>query len=124
IFFDQVPTSPYLVAPVAVAAGTARRAGLPRVVLNPGQPPDGLYRELGAQVCVFDGPWSRLRTWPGEGAQAGDGYLVHGVPPDERADAEADLAARGAGFALVTDRVPPRPYTAPPSWLDLTSVAG
>ncbi len=126
IFFDQAPTSPYLIGPVAVAIGTARRADLGRLVLNPGQPTDRLYRDLGAQLCVFEGPWSALRPSALDAArsvdelvgdpQPGDGYLVYGVPAAERASAEALLASRGAGLALVTDGVPPLPYAALPSW--------
>jgi hypothetical protein len=122
IFFDQVPTSPYLIGPVALAAGTARRADLRRVVLNPGQPPDPLYRVLRTEICVFEGPWQALPATDSDDARPGDGYLVYGVLPAERAAAQALLTDREAGLALVTDGVPPEPYLALPSWLDLAPV--
>ena len=50
-----------------------RRAGLARLVLNPGVPVDPMYRALDAAICTFDGPWFEYRDWSGEDAMAGDG---------------------------------------------------
>ena len=117
IFLDQVPTSPFSIGPVAVAVRAARRAGLGTVVLNPGAPPDPLYRLLPARVCSFDGPWSRYRRWDAAGSQPGDGHLVHGVPADRLAEAWWLLRQRGAGFGIATDLAGERPYDGVPSWL-------
>jgi hypothetical protein len=117
VFLDRVPTSPFSIGPVAMAARAARRAGLDTVILNPGAPPDPLYRDLGAAVCTFDGPWSEYRAWAADGCHRGDGHLVHSVPADRLPEAWALLRARGAGFGLASDLVAPRPYAGPPSWL-------
>lgn len=116
IFLDHVPTSPFSIGPVALAVRAARRVGLP-VVINPGAVPDPLYRQLGARVCTFDAPWEHYRSWSGEGAQPGDGHLVHSVPSGSLAEAWAMLRQRRAGFGLVTDRTPPDPYAGAPAWL-------
>lgn len=116
IFLDQTPTSPFSIGPVALAVRTARRGGL-SVVLNPGTVPDPLYRELGARVCTFEGPWQRYRDWSGHGSQPGDGHLVHSVPPECVAEARALLRQRRAGFGLVSDRAAPDPYADVPAWL-------
>jgi Spherulation-specific family 4 len=114
VFLDHVPTSAYLIAVVAHAVGTARRAGLRRVVLNHGMPPDPLYRILPAQTGVFDGDWSALRDSPA--GTRGDAFLVHGVPAAERSEAKALLSERGAGLALLTDAGPDDAFTTLPSW--------
>lgn len=104
IFLDHAPAGPFQVGPVALAARMVRRAGLARLVLNPGVPVDPMYRALDVTICTFDGPWSEYRAWSGEDTMPGDGHLVYGVPQAERADAWALIAARGAGLGLVTDR--------------------
>jgi hypothetical protein len=124
VFLDQVPTSPFSIGPVAMAARAARRAGLDTVILNPGAPPDPLYRDLGAAVCTFDGPWSEYRGWNVEGSRRGDGHLVHSVPADRLPQAWAMLRARGAGFGLASDLAAPRPYNGGPSWLVVRAAAG
>jgi hypothetical protein len=116
IFLDHTPTSPFSIGPVALMVRAARRVGLP-VVLNAAAAPDPLYRELGAQVCTFDGPWEHYRSWCGEGSRPGDGHLVHSVPSGSLAEAWALLHQRRAGFGLVTDRTPPDPYAGAPAWL-------
>jgi hypothetical protein len=116
IFLDQTPTSPFSIGPVALAVRAARRGGL-SVVLNPGTATDPLYRELGARVCTFEGTWQRYRDWSGHGSRPGDGHLVHSVPPESMAEAQALLRQRRAGFGLVTDRTPPEPYAGAPAWL-------
>jgi len=121
VYFDRAPGSPFLIGPVATAVAAAQRCGLPRILLNHGVVPDALYRTLGAQLCVFEGDWAALRDAPPTGALVGDGYLVHGVPAAELALVETVLHARGAGFALVTDRCAPDPYGRLPSWLDLAA---
>ncbi len=115
IFLDQTPTSPFSVGPVAMAVRTARQAGLDRVVLNPGAPPDPLYRQLGAAVCSFEGDWDTYRRWDGEGSTPGDGHLVHSVPVSALPAAWRMLRVRGAGFGVVSDRTPPDPYAGLPS---------
>jgi hypothetical protein len=117
VFLDRAPASPFSIGPAAVAIGAARRAGLHDVMLNPGVPPDRSYRDLGAAICVFDGPWQRYRSWDGAGAEPGDGHLIHSVPHDELDDAWLLQASRSAGFGMVTDCVPARAYTHLPSWL-------
>lgn len=117
LFLDRAPTSPFCLGPVALAVRMARRAGLSTVVLNPGVPTDPLYRELGVPICTFEGSWTEYRRWSGEGALAGDGHLVHSVPMGSLTVARSLLRQRRAGWGLVTDRTPPDPYAAAPSWL-------
>lgn len=117
VLLDQAPTSRFSLGAVALAARVARRAGLARVVLNPGIPPDPRYRDLGAAICTFHGPWQEYLRWAGDGARPGDGHLVHSVPATELAPAWALLRRRGAGFGLVTDRTLPDPYAGLPGWL-------
>ncbi|GAA0721750.1 hypothetical protein GCM10010199_28490 [Dactylosporangium roseum] len=119
VFLDRTPVSPYAIGPVAVAAQAATRAGLPDVVLNPGEPPDDAYRDLGIPVCVFDGSWREYRRWSCEGARPGDGHLVHAVPPWNLDEASRLQVARGAGFGLVTDLGAPDPYADLPAWCGL-----
>lgn len=117
VFLDRTPTSPFSVGPVAVAVRSARRAGLSTVVLNPGLPPDPLYRELGVPICSFDGSWAQYRRWSGDGSAPGDGHLVHSVPATSLPAAHELLRERQAGFGSVTDRKPPAPYAGLPAWL-------
>lgn len=119
VFLDHTPVSPYAIGPVAVAAQAAVREGMPDVVLNPGEPPDEAYRDLGLPVCVFDGSWREYRRWSGEGARPGDGHLVHAVPPWDLDEAARLQVSRGAGFGLVTDLGAPDPYTDLPAWCGL-----
>lgn len=113
VWLDHCPTSPFSLGPVALATRVARRAGLGRVVLNPGVPTDPLYRELGALICTFEGSWRDYRRWTGDGSRRGDLHLVHSVPVEELAAARALMARRGAG-GLVTD-LPG--YAGVPAWL-------
>ncbi len=115
LLLDRVPTSAYLIGVIAHAVRTARKAGLRRVVLNHAGPPDPLYRGLHAQLCVFEGDWGALPDAPA--GEPGDAYLLYGVRPADRVEAQALLALRGAGLALVTDAGPPRPYDRLPSWV-------
>ncbi|QSB13557.1 hypothetical protein JQS43_18465 [Natronosporangium hydrolyticum] len=117
VFLDHAPTSTFALGPVAVAARLARRCGLTTVVLNPGVPTDPCYRELGAAICTFEGPWLEYRRWSAAGSQPGDGHLVHSVPTDALPQAQALLRRRRAGFGLLTDQPPPAPYTRLPGWL-------
>ena len=123
VFLDRAPASPFAIGPVAVAVQAAQRAGLDRAVLNPGVPPDRTYRDLGAAICVFDGPWAQYRRWDGTGARRGDGHLVYAVPPAELPAARRLMARLGAGFGLVTDLAPPEPYAGLPAWCELALVA-
>jgi hypothetical protein len=109
LFLDRAPTGRRGVGPVALTMRLAARRGLHRVVLNPGGPPDPLYRELGARICTFDGPWSDYRCWPGDGDHLGDGHLVHGVPTTLLTAARRLMGRRGAGFGLATDATPTPP---------------
>lgn len=115
VYLDQAPTSPFSLGPMALATRLARRSGLSTVVLNPGIATDPLYRELGAQICSFEGSWTEYRRWSREGSYPGDGHLIHSVPLADFDEAYALLHARGAGWGLVTDRTPPAPYAGPPS---------
>jgi hypothetical protein len=117
LFLDQAPTSPFCLGPVALAVRAARRAGLSTVVLNPGVPPDPLYRDLGVPICTFEGAWTDYRRWSGAGSRPGDGHLVHSVPAGSVAAAWALLRQRRAGWGLVTDRTPPDVYAGYPGWL-------
>jgi hypothetical protein len=117
IFFDQAPTSPFCVGPVAMALRMARRVGLGRAVLNPGLPTDSLYRQLAATICTYEGSWTEYLRWPGDpGSQPGDGHLVYGVPAAALPAAHRLLAERGAGFGLATDLGRPQPYAGLPAW--------
>jgi Spherulation-specific family 4 len=122
LFFDQVPTSPFALGPVALALRAARRIGLGELVLNPGAPPDPSYRPLGAAVCSFEGAWDAYQEWSGDGAQPGDGHLVYAVPPADLECARDLMAARGAGFGLVSDLPAGAPYGGLPSWCGAAGV--
>jgi hypothetical protein len=63
---------------------------------------DRLYRDLGLPICVFEGTWDRYQAWDGAGSRPGDGHLVSGVPAGDVERARRLLAARGAGFGLVS----------------------
>lgn len=117
VYLDQAPTSPFSLGPLALATRLARRNGLSTVVLNPGIATDPLYRELGAEICTFEGSWTEYRRWSREGSYPGDGHLVHSVPLADFDQAYALLGARGAGWGLVTDRTPPAPYAGLPTRL-------
>lgn len=107
LFLDRAPAGTGGLGPVALTIRLAARRGLHRVVLNPGVPADPLYRELGARICTFDGPWSAYCGWPGDGVHAGDGHLVHGVPTTLLTAARRLMGRRGATFGLATDASPP-----------------
>jgi hypothetical protein len=117
IFFDRAPTSPFSSGPVALAVRVARRAGVGgRVVINPGLPTDPVYRDLGAQIVVYEGTWDDYRRWNGHGSRPGDGHLVYGVPTGQLSAAEKMLDERGVGFGLATDVGDPSPYAGVPAW--------
>lgn len=99
IFFDQAPTSPYSIGPVAVAVRSARRIGFDTLLVNPGRPCDSIYRGLGAVLCTFEGSWEEYQQG---GGLAGDAHLVHSVPLDAHARAHELMSARGARFGLAT----------------------
>jgi Spherulation-specific family 4 len=117
VFLDRAPASPFSIGPAAVAVQAAQRAGLSDTVLNPGIPPDPIYRDLGAAICAFEGSWQRYLGWDAARAEPGDGHLVYAVPRGEQRRAGLLLAERGAGFGVVTDLTPPHAYSALPSWL-------
>lgn len=116
VFLDRAPADVLDAGPVALAIRTARRAGLPEVVVNPGSPAHPVYRDLGADLCCFEGGWADYAGWDGTGALPGDGHLVYGVPAESTAAAWQLLAARGAGFGLVTERDAAAPYAGLPAW--------
>jgi len=123
IFFDQAPTSPFGMGPVALAVRLARRSGLPAAVLNPGVPTDARYRDLGVALCTYEGHWSDYQRWSAEGTEPGDGHLVYGVPAAQLPAAESLFAVRKAGFGLLTDLDLPLPYAALPTPLRPTDHA-
>ena len=106
LFLDHAPGGERGVGPVALTIRLAARRGLHRVVLNPGLPAHPLYRELGARICAFDGPWPAYQGWDGHGARPGDGHLVYGVPAPMLTTARRLMGRRGAGFGLATDASP------------------
>jgi hypothetical protein len=106
VFLDRAPAGSGGVGPVALIVRLAARRGLHRVVLNPGVPTHPLYRDLGVQICTFDGAWSAYQGWAGDGVQPGDGHLVHGVPAEMLTAARRLMGRRGAGFGLATDASP------------------
>jgi Spherulation-specific family 4 len=102
IFFDQAPTSPYSIGPVAVAVRAARRLGFDTLLINPGRPTDSIYRGLGAVLCTFEGTWEEYAAGTQEGVRPGDAHLVYCVPA-QRIQACHDLMrGRGARFGLAT----------------------
>jgi hypothetical protein len=115
IFLDQCPTGAFGMGPVALAIRVARRAGLFAAVLNPGTPPEAVYRDLGVPICVYEGSWDDYQEWTGEGALPGDGHLIHSVPPWQLEHARRVMAWRGAGFGVVTDRWMTSPWQGLPS---------
>ena len=106
LFLDRAPAGTSGVGPVALIIRLAARRGLHRVVLNRGGPADPLYRELGARICTFHGPWTDYRSWPGDGDQPGDGHIVHGVPTTLLTAARRLMGRRGAAFGLATNLTP------------------
>ncbi|MFI5491027.1 Spherulin-4 [Actinoplanes sp. NPDC051859] len=106
LFLDRAAAGSSGVGPVALTVRLAARRGLHRIVLNPGVPTHPLYRDLGVQICTFDGPWSAYQGWDGDGVQPGDGHLVHGVPSELLTAARRLMGRRGAGFGLATDAEP------------------
>ncbi|HZM83608.1 MAG TPA: spherulation-specific family 4 protein [Candidatus Limnocylindrales bacterium] len=102
IFFDQSPTSPYSIGPVAVAVRAARRIGFDTLLINPGRSTDSIYRGLGAVLCTFEGTWEQYQRGTPDGVRAGDAHLVYEVP-QERISATYELMrGRGARFGLAT----------------------
>ena len=106
LFLDRAPAGSGGVGPVALTVRLAARRGLHLVVLNPGVPADPGYRDLGVRICSFEGPWEAYQGWSGDGARAGDGHLVHGVPTTLLTAARRLMGRRGAGFGLATDAAP------------------
>lgn len=102
IFFDQAPTSPYSIGPVATAVRAARRIGYDTLLVNPGRPTDSIYRGLGAVLCTFEGAWEDYRQGTAEGVRHGDAHLVHSVPVDQIRAAHELMGGRGARFGLAT----------------------
>lgn len=102
IFFDQAPTSPYSVGPVAMAVRAARRWGFDAVLLNAGRPTDGLYRGLGATICTFEGSWTEYIQGTAEGVRPGDAHTVHSIPGDQLAACLDLMRGRGASWGLAT----------------------
>jgi hypothetical protein len=102
IFFDQAPTSPYSIGPVATAVRAARRIGFDTLLVNPGRPTDSIYRGLGTVLCTFEGPWEEYERGTVEGVRPGDAHLVHSVPADQVAMAHELMRGRGARFGLAT----------------------
>jgi hypothetical protein len=102
LFFDQVPTSPFSIGPVAMAVRWARRLGFDIVLLNPGRPTDSLYRGLGATVVTFEGDWVDYRTGTQDGVRPGDGHVVHGVPGERLEECLDLMRGRGAGWGVAT----------------------
>ena len=102
IFFDQAPTSPYSVGPVAVAVRAARRLGFDTLLVNPGRPADSIYRGLGAVLCTFEGTWEEYVRGTQDGVRPGDAHLVYEVPAERIGAAHELMRGRGARFGLAT----------------------
>jgi Spherulation-specific family 4 len=102
IFFDQAPTSPFSIGPVAMAVRAARRLGFDTLLLNPGRPTDSLYRGLGATVCTFEGDWMSYQNGTVDGVRPGDGHVVHGVPGELLERCLDMMRGRGAGWGVAT----------------------
>jgi hypothetical protein len=102
IFFDQAPTSPYSIGPVAVAVRAARRIGFDTLLVNPGMPTDSIYRGLGAVLCTFEGDWEEYQMGTLDGVRPGDAHLVYSVPGNRIATVYELMRERGARFGLAT----------------------
>lgn len=102
IFFDQAPTSPFSIGPVAMAVRAARRLGFDTILLNPGRATDSLYRGLGATVCTFEGDWPAYQNGTGDGVRPGDGHVVHGVPADMLERCLDVMRGRGAAWGVAS----------------------
>jgi Spherulation-specific family 4 len=102
IFFDQAPTSPYSIGPVAVAVRDARRAGFDTLLVNPGRPADSIYRGLGAVLCTFEGSWGEYLNGTTDGVRPGDAHLVHSVPYSQIQHAYELMRGRGARYGMAT----------------------
>ncbi len=107
IFFDQAPTSPYSIGPVATAVRAARRIGFDTLLVNPGRPADSIYRGLGAVLCTFEGTWQEYQAGTEEGVRHGDAHLVHSVPVEQIGAAHALMRGRGARYGFATPGGPP-----------------
>src|SRR5688572_16906959 len=112
IFFDQAPTSPYSIGPVATAVRAARRIGFDTLLVNPGRPTDSIYRGLGAVLCTFAGTWDEYRVGTPEGVRHGDAHLVYAVPAGQMRAAHEMMRARGARFGLATTEASMHPVYA------------
>jgi hypothetical protein len=113
IFFDQAPTSPYSIGPVAVAVRGARRIGFDTLLVNPGRPADSIYRGLGAVLCTFQGSWDEYLAGTQEGVRHGDAHLVHSVPYAQVKYAYELMRGRGARFGLATSEPTFQPEAVP-----------
>ena len=102
IFFDQAPTSPFSIGPVAMAVRAARRLGFDTILLNPGRDTDSLYRGLGATVCTYEGDWTAYQNGTTDGVRPGDGHVVLGVPTDLLERCLDVMRARGAAWGVAT----------------------
>ena len=102
IFFDQAPTSPFSIGPVAMAVRAARRLGFDTILLNPGRSTDSLYRGLGATVCTYEGDWAAYQSGPMQGVRPGDGHVVYGVSTDHLERCLDVMRGRGAAWGVVT----------------------
>jgi len=102
VFFDQAPTSPFSVGPVAMAVRAARRCGFDTVLLNPGRPADSIYRGLGATLCTFEGSWAEYVAGTREGVRPGDAQAVFGVPGEQLISCLELMRGRGASWGLAT----------------------
>ncbi|MCP2324966.1 hypothetical protein HDA40_003473 [Hamadaea flava] len=102
LFFDQVPTSPFSIGPVAMAVRAARRLGFDTILLNPGRPTDNLYRGLGAIICTFEGDWIDYQLGTEDGVRPGDGHVVHGIPGENMEQCLELMRGRGAAWGVAT----------------------
>jgi hypothetical protein len=115
-FLDQVSSHPDQLAHYRDVAGSARRAGLDYLVINPGVVPHPGYAEIADTVVTFEGPWTEYR-----GPEVADWmrlhpiqrfcHLVYGAPKGTLTDAVRDSTARHVGVLYTTELTGANPWS-------------
>ncbi|MGE3289599.1 MAG: spherulation-specific family 4 protein [Pseudonocardia sp.] len=114
-FLDQVTSTRVELPYYRELVRSIRRAGVGRVVLNPGVGPDRGYLEIADVVVTFEGPWAAYAAEDRLPARrrrrsAATWHLVHSTPPREQGRVIDAARRRGAAHVYVTERTLPNPW--------------
>jgi len=117
VFADQVTSGEAPLPYYRELAMRLRGAGTTRIVLNPGTVPHPGYLELADVVVTFEDDAAAYERWsaPVVRGPAAICHLVHDAPPATHHAVLARAAGRGAGYAFVTDRRMPNPWSGLPT---------